>query len=127
CRAFSRLVAAGELLGHYTFMSLGHHAREEVAALTHDPVREGQERLLDLGQQFTEPHPPLVERLLHEGAPSVEEQIEDEIADRQPLHARTERPAGMALVPLQQSRKVRPAALEYDQFAIEHRAGRQTP
>jgi len=66
-------------------MSLGHDAGEEVAALTYDPVREDQERLMHLDQQVAEPCPPLAERLLQEGPPFVAEQIENDITDRQPL------------------------------------------
>jgi len=57
----------------------------------------------------------------------VDKQIENDIANRQPPAKRIEGTSDLALMSLQQSREVRPAALEYNQFAIDHRAGRQTP
>jgi len=122
---FPLLLATGQVLGHYSFMSLRHDARKERSPRTHDAVRIDEQRLVYARQQLLQALSALQQPLLEEGSPLDEEQIEKHIRDCRPRCAgrQPQRRGPVALVPAQKG-GVSPAVAQHDQFAIDHRARR---
>jgi hypothetical protein len=75
-------VPAGQILGHDSFVSPGHDLSEEVAAATNHSVGIRHDVITGSAEQLTQTLATLAKRLPQQRLSVLEEQIEDDVTDR---------------------------------------------